>query len=319
MDPRTEYMALILEKLGSPLLAAVHEVGSRAAATGGPAPTPREDAEKVATLLGLITRAGASLSEKMDLKADENTADGLRVAVTALVSPLIAGTYQMSGRVPNDNDIDRLLSGFETVLAYADTFGDAADIRNRVQDLEREWAPSDPMQVGLQYFHILVPVVSAVQSFAFGQPEKKLLNDVTTMLLRDAKSLRAQLLPDATQTMATKGELTLLRACALLYSQCHYGEMARLMGLGDKARDAPMSADPVIKTYETRLALLNALAGTIIFGGETKTTANQDTQAPTPAPAVFAAPTPPAATTESAPPPVGNPGDPMSFFVKAEG
>ena len=111
MDPRTEYMALILEKLGSPLLAAVHEVGSRAAATGGPAPTPREDAEKVATLLGLITRAGASLSEKMDLKADENTADGLRVAVTALVSPLIAGTYQMSGRVPNDNDIDRLLSG----------------------------------------------------------------------------------------------------------------------------------------------------------------------------------------------------------------
>ena len=318
MDPRTEYMALILEKLGSPLLAAVHEVGSRAAATGGNVPTPREDAEKVAALLGLTTRAGLSLSEKMDLKANQDGADGLRVAVTSLVSPLIAGTYQMTGRLPQDGDIDRLLAGFETVLAYADTFGDAADIRNRVQDLEREWAPSDPMQVGLQYFHILVPVVSAVQSFSFGQPEKKLLNDITTALLRDAKSLRARLLANATGTMATKGELTLLRACALLYSQCHYGEMARLMSMGDKARDMPMSIDPVMKAYELRLALLSDMAQTLIFGGNSSaaTTSSQT-------PAVFATPAAPPVATPAAndapTAPVGTPSDPMSFFVKAEG
>lgn len=317
MDPRTEYMALILEKLGTPLLAAVHEVGSRAAATGGPAPTAREDAEKIAALLGLTTRAGLSLSEKMDLKADQDSADGLRVAVTALVSPLIAGAYQMTGRAPQDNDIDRLLAGFETVLAYADTFGDAADIRNRVQDLEREWAPSDPMQVGLQYFHILVPVVSAVQSFSFGQPEKKLLNDVTTLLLRDAKALRGRLLPTASGAAAAKGELTLLRACALLYSQCHYGEMARLMGMGDKARDMPMSIDPVMKAYEARMELLSDMAQTLIFGSGTQA-AGTSTQAPAPtsAPAVFAAP-----AANDAPPssPKGDPGNPMSFFVKAEG
>ncbi|MES2728894.1 MAG: hypothetical protein V4621_02190 [Pseudomonadota bacterium] len=333
MDPRTEYMTLILEKLGTPLLAAVHEVGSRAAATGIPAPSPREDAEKVAALLGLTTQAALSLSDKMDLKADENSADGLRVAVTALVSPLIAGTYQISGRIPQESDIDRMIAGFETVLAYADTFSDAADIRNRVQDLDREWAPADAMQVGLQYFQILVPVVGAVQSFSFGLPEKKMLNDVTAMLLRDARSLRDRLTPDANGTIATKAELALLRACALLYSQCHYGEMARLMGLGDKARDMPMSADPVMKTYELRLALLAELAQTLIFGGsQTESATAQGGPAPTAAqaqapadngvPSIFMAPPPasndsPAQAEQVAP--SGDPGDPMSFFAKKEG
>lgn len=268
MDPRAEYMALVLEKLGTPLLAAVHEVGNRQALTGSAPPTPRDDAEKMATLLGLITKAGIDLSARLDLKADEDTADGLRLAVTALVSPLVASVYQMTGRMPGEAEIERLQAGFETVLAYADNFGAAADIRDRLQGLDREWAPSDAAQVNLQYFQILVPVISAVLAFPFGQPEKKLLNDVTSRLLADSRACRAELFPEETGTAATKLELSYLRACALLYSQCHYAEMARLMSMGEKARDVPLSPDSVMRAYEVRLAMLNEMGRSLLFGDE---------------------------------------------------
>jgi hypothetical protein len=296
MDPRAEYMALVLEKLGTPLLAAVHEVGNRQAVMGANAPTPREDAERMAALLSLITKAGVDLSARLDLKADEDTADGLRVAVTALVSPLVASVYQMTGRIPGDAEIERLQSGFETVLAYADNFSGAADIRDRLQGLEREWAPSDAAQVSLQYFQILVPVVSAVLAFPFGQPEKKLLNDLTTRLLRDAKALKAELFPTLDGTAGTKIELSFLRAASMLYSQCHYAEMARLMSMGDKARDVPLSPDTVIASYEARLAMLSELGKTLIMGAEDDTaTGGASSQAP-------AAP-----QQEQAPPPVFSP------------
>ena len=316
MDPRAEYMALVLEKLGTPLLAAVHEVGNRQALMGSQVPTPRDDAEKMATLLGLITKAGIDLSARLDLKADEDTADGLRLAVTSLVSPLVASVYQMTGKMPGESEIERLQAGFETVLAYADNFGAAADIRDRLQGLDREWAPSDPAQVNLQYFQILVPVLSAILAFPFGQPEKKLLNDVTSRLLQDAKALRAQLFPNVTGTAATKLELSYLRACALLYSQCHYAEMARLMSMGDKARDIPLSPDSVIRAYEARIAMLDALGQSLIFGDDEAAGAGSASgggYAPPPASNMSVNTPPPIFNAPPAAPPANNGGVPDIF------
>ncbi len=328
MDPRSAFLLQVLEKLASPLVASISEVSVRQMMMPDPsqADSMRPEAEQVAALLTKSTQMSIGLSELIDLKLPENEADSLRLALTSLSSPLIANIYRLAGRSPTDQEIERVMAAMNAVFTYSHNFAPAADATVRMNVLEQDFYPSDPAQVTLQYMSALLPAVNSVMAYSFGQPEKKLIQDVADRLIREAKELCARMLPGVTEERKkAQCELAILRMSALIYSQCHFGEMAKLMATEEQARQGLAPAMTTLwQAFSLRMQMLEILGDVIVpgvaqtqgaGGGKAPAVAQPAQQAPLPPQA------PPAQVAETAPPaapqaPAGDKANPMSFFAK---
>ncbi len=335
MDPRSTFLIQVLEKLASPLVAAISEVSVRNMMLPDPENPPsfRPEAEQVAGLLTRSTQMSIGLSNLVDIKLPENEQDSLRLALTSLSSPLIANIYRLAGRVPNDAELDRIMAAMNSVITYADNFVTAGDASARLQHLDTDFFPVDAHQVTLQYMNVLLPAVNSIMAYSFGQPEKKLVQDVTEHLVRQAKDFRTKLFPNLSEKEAARSELAILRMASLIYSQCHFAEMAKLMATEEQARQGLAPAmDTLWQAFDIRMQMLEVLADCLVPGGGKSAAAGQATRKP----AVAAQQTQPATlTTIAAPPPVQPPaakaeetpvdtkpapakGNPMSFFAKKD-
>lgn len=334
MDSRSAFLLQVLEKLASPLVASISEVSVRQMMMPDPsqADSMRPEAEQVAALLTKSTQMSIGLSELIDLKLPENEADSLRLALTSLSSPLIANIYRLAGRSPTDQEVERVMAAMNAVFTYSNNFAPAADATVRMNVLDQDFYPSDPAQVTLQYMSALLPAVNSVMAYSFGQPEKKLIQDVADRLIREAKELCARMLPGVTEDrQKAQCELAILRMSALIYSQCHFGEMAKLMATEEQARQGLAPAMTTLwQAFSLRMQMLEILGDVIVpgvaqaqgaGGGKAPAVATapaQPAQSPLGAPQAPAAPAaaPAAAATSTAPPPAGDKANPMSFFAK---
>lgn len=327
MTQRSALQMQVFEKLGAPILAAIGEVAARG--EGGAPDDPRAEARRVALMLGKAVQASIALSNAMDLKDDDGQADSIRLALASLSGSLIAGSYRLTGRVPEDAEIGRIVSALEAVLSFADNFSPAADTMGRLRALEPGAVPYDDNQVAVLYFNRMVPVVDAVAAFSFGRPEKKLVQEIAGRLNRRAGEMREALSgPAADPRAARQEELTLLAALVDIYHGCHRAETLRLMAMDDAARmDAArsnggvLSMDPVWDAFEMRVAMLEALgAGVAADGPASSSPFAPAPQTPAQAPPVFAppreaaAPPAPAQPVQESAPPAAPSGNPMSFF-----
>ena len=231
-------MVQVLERLAAPLVAAISEVSVRNMMVPDPSQpgAMRPEAEQVAGLLTKSTQMSIGLVNLVDFNLPENEADSLRLALTTLSSPLIANLYRLTGRVPSDTELDRIMAAMNSVITYSDHFVTAGDVNARMQHMDTDFFPVDPHQITLQYMNVLLPAVNSVMAYSFGQPEKKLVQDVTERLVKEAKSFREKIFPDLNEKEAARSEIAILRMAALIYSQCHFAEMAKLMATEEQAR-----------------------------------------------------------------------------------
>jgi hypothetical protein len=320
MTPRSQFLIQVLEKLASPMVAAISEVSVRnnmipdTSQKGALKP----EAEQVAHLLTKSTQLSIGLSELMDLKVEEKEADSIRLALTSLASPLIANVYRIAGRVPTDAEMDRVVGALNSVIPFSDQFVTAADINARMAHMDTDFFPVDSHQITLQYINLLLPAVNSIMAYSFGQPEKKLVQEVTDRLIKDAKAFRARIFPNLNEQESARAELAVLRMAAMIYSQCHFGEMAKLMATEEQARQgmAP-TMDSLWQAFGLRMQMLEVLAETLIPNEKTESETESKTESTKVKPSK---PTPikadkPAKSAESDKK-AGDSSDPMSFFVK---
>lgn len=320
MDTRSIFLLQVLEKLATPLVAAINEVSVRQMMVPDPKQpgAMRPEAEQVAGLLTKSTQMSIGLSQLVDMKLPEGEADSLRLALTSLASPLMANIYRLAGRSPSDQEIERVTTAMSAVMTYADNFAPAGDANVRMANIDNDFFPSDPLQITLLYMNALLPAVNSVMAYSFGQPEKKLVQDVSERLVREAKVLRQRIFPDLPEgSAAAKADLALLRMTAQIYSQCHFAEMAKLMATEDQVRQGMAPAMTTLwQSFILRMQMLEVLGDALIPKAKSaSTTAASGGKDPEIASSVVTPLVPPKASeapaaTESAS------GSPMSFFVK---
>lgn len=330
MDPRSNFLVQVLEKLASPLVAAISEVSVRnmILADPGQPGAMRPEAEQVAGLLTKSTQMSIGLANLVDFNLPENEADSMRLALTTLSSPLIANLYRLTGRVPSDNELDRIMAAMNSVITYSDSFVTAGDANARMQHMDTDFFPVDQHQVTLQYMNVLLPAVNSVMAYSFGQPEKKLVQDVTERLVKESKAFREKIFPNLDEKESARAQLAILRMASQIYSQCHFAEMAKLMATEEQARQGLAPAMTTLwQAFGLRLQMLEVVAEALVPGGKARETAGSSSRVPqvektpevqvAPAPVTQVAPpavppTPPEEKSAASPPS----GNPMSFFAK---
>lgn len=340
MDKKHQIFLQVFEKLGTPLVAAVNEVTAR---SGGKT-TEKEDAEKLAQLLTAVTKASIELSEKSDLTQSDADKDDLRLGLTSVVTPLVAGLYQMSGKIPAGADAQRFSEAFQALASYADNFVSIKDAANRIKQMEQGQFFADENQIRLQTLNALVPIVNSVVAFPFGEQPGKLIRKVTDRLLADAREIQGDIMSDLPKGEKEHAQLSLLKGLVVIYAQSHFSEMARIVSSQDqqKREGSGMTMEPVWKAYDARVDMLKVLAAALsdqeLGAGQpapqqaaqelpaqqtaqqqqppqtqpqTQPLAQEETQPPSPTPP--STPQPQEAPAQSA---SSGGGSPMSFFAK---
>lgn len=265
MTDKTDILLQVMEKIGSPLISSVNDVSARLHTSkgqkaGGESDNLNDEAEKIAGLLNKSVQLALSTSELFEIPEEEEKADSLRLALTAMAGPLLANHYRMTTKIPEDADLKRFKSTFNAVMTFADSFDVAADATARLDQIDKDFYPADKTQIHILYLQAMVPVLNAVASFSFGHQENKLVKEVTDTLLKRTRDIREEIVSDANEKKSAQCDLALLRALSIIYSQCHFSEMARLMSLpADKREKEPGTLDPVWKAFEARASLLKIL------------------------------------------------------------
>ena len=270
MDTKSTFLLQVLEKLAAPMVAAISEVSVRQALIPDPSQpgAMRPEAEQVAGLLTKSTQLSIGLSNLMDMRQAEAEADSIRLALTSLASPLMSNIYRLAGRPPTEAEIQRISDAMGAVVSYSDGYRAAADVNVRMAQIDADFFPSDDAQVSLLYMSALLPVVNSIMAYSFGQPEKKLVQDVTERLVRESKFLRAKMFPEITEgPLSAKADLALLRMAGQIYSQCHFAEMAKLMATEDQVRQGMAPTMTALwQSFILRMQMLEILGDALIPG-----------------------------------------------------
>lgn len=310
MDSKSQFLLELLAKLGSPLLQAVNAQS----ADGN-----QKDAQTIAALLSETVKISIALAQAMNLKTDDGDADAIRVALAALAGKLVADSYAQTGRLPGEQDSQRIVKSLESVLAFSDNFAPAAEHAPRLMTLGGDAPFFDAMQTNLYAINALVPAIAAVSEFSFGQPETRLIQEISANLSERTNALRAALLDTVSGPEEKLADMVILQALSQLYASAHRAETARLRTLPEDQRGGALSLQPVWTVLDKQVSMLEVLiasmTGTDIAGsGRGGKGVKPAVEAPIQESPPVAAP----AAAEPATPPPARPagGNPMAFFKK---
>lgn len=309
MTPNAQYLLQILEKIGSPLMRAVIAQDSSADDSA-----LQEQAKTLAALLSRTVQVSIGMSQSFDFAKNETAigseqdGDTLRVALAALAGPLVADQYSKMGRLPADQDLNRLTSTLDSVLTFSENFSpNTTDAAARLQNIDSNaGAATDATQRSLHYIGAFLPVIDAVARFSFGQNEKKLVLDVSEKLVKRAMDLRETAFATIQGEEAQKAaEVKILAALGQVYAACHDAQIAAMTAGDGAAADADPDAalQTVWKNFETRCAMIEAVVGGFDMGAAATQSGAVAPEAP---PATPAAPLPSDIPSETPTAPVEN-------------
>lgn len=336
MDSKHQTFLRIFEKLGTPLIAAVNEVRTR---TGQPDGDDTGDAKKLAQLLTVVTKESVDLADKADIVQSDSEKDDLRLSLTTIIAPLVASLYQMTGKIPEDKETAQLSESFGVLSSYIDNFISIKEGAARIGQMEDGQYFVDKNQIKIQTLSVLIPVVNSVIAFPFGEKPSKLIRTVCSRLIEESEKLQEKISPTDNEAEAKHIQLGLLRSLVVIYSQCHFSEMARILNSQGKNRaEANLSIEPVWKAFSERVDMIDAVSS-VLSGNEDATESQRDNRAPQdleneedepePSPQKVGQPDPTSlapgdtlmAETHSPPLPTEKsktPANPMAFFAKKD-
>ncbi|MCD8497586.1 MAG: hypothetical protein LRZ85_05580 [Alphaproteobacteria bacterium] len=195
MDSRADYLIQILDKIGGPLVAALaHGDRGDDSQSLNPEASAREEAQAIAQLLARCVQMSIDIGGMMELDmSDPETADRLRLSLMVMAGPLIAAQYRHDGRVPGDAEQKKIMTGLEAVLAFSQNFSpSAANAAELAGSADASSPAGSDMVRAMRHF---TPVINAIGAFPFGQPEKKLIQDVSARITARVDDLAESLLP----------------------------------------------------------------------------------------------------------------------------
>jgi len=323
VSPRTSFVLQLLDKLGTPLLRSILVQKGEQDESGV------KDAQAMASLLAQAIKVSITIAQAMNLKPEDGDANAIRVALAAIAGELIADYYETHGRMPGDAEGRRIFKSLEAVLTFADNFAPAAEHAGRLETLESKPVFLDPAEVTLYTMRALVPVITAVGEFSFGQPESKLIQDIATALQRKAMAMVQVFGSMTAQTPSIKlSELIVLQALAEIYGQVHRIETARLQAQGEGVARGQPSMETVWAAFERRREMMDVLMHTISQPSSMSSAQGASSSGVRPVvqeQPIEPPPSQPAAPLPSSPPPAappatggetGAPSNPMSYFKK---
>ena len=308
MAQTSKFTVQLLEKIGAPLAAAIESVSLQGD------DKDIEAAKLMAQMLGQAVQVSISLNGLLNVQEDEAQADSTRLALAALAAPLIADFYTQNERVPEDQDIKRIIKSLESVLAFADNFTAAEEGKSRLATIDHDAPLFDKTQSSLVVMQVLTPVISAVAEFPFGQSEVKLVQDIASRLQDIAADIAKS------SSISDKlGELMVLKALASLYAQCHRAQTQKLASTTpdeNVENRAELSLSPVWENFDVRVAMIKAVMGAN-KSDEAAPASKAPVQSQSAAPEISEEPVQTEAPTTPASQPVAE-GSPMGFFKKPD-
>lgn len=333
MNTRINDLVHILEKIGTPLMAAIGH-------TQNPNTSPADTAETMAALLARTIQLSINIGESAQISATDAEDDSIRVALAAMASPLIAEHYKNNGQVPEESLIQRTAASLDAVINFSKNFKLDAEMEERLGALDTGTL-KDGAQAELLYIHAFIPVVQAISEFSFGQPETKLLSELTERINAHAQQLTQSLFDDLEDGTDIKTvELSVLKALAGIYANAHRAASNALKTATDDDQDV-LGLDRAWQAFELQVSMLDALmsgvsgkepdpapsaqepkqepaetpAQSVSEVPDTKPEANEDEAPPPPPPLTPKQDTPPPKepAKETPAPPSGGP---MGFFAK---
>jgi len=214
----------LFERLGVPLVNAItavrlwHEVeGSPAGQLSG-----QDDSVIYATTLASLLNRSVSLStaltEKLELPPTSD--ERHRLDLAAISTLMIAHQYALMARVPDDGDIPKITSSFESVLSFADYFSSDDQMKAR-------GAKDEDLLV--QCLDAVVPLVQTIGRFAFGRNQKSLITEILDDLGKRVDSLMRAFGQDMKTRDLTLQKMSILKASAQLLTLCYEAEMNTLV------------------------------------------------------------------------------------------
>lgn len=261
-DPARQRTAALLkafERIGAPLITAVSEVQSW---SGPDDDTPEHDAELLARLISTTVSVSQKVADRIGAQQHPD-ADWVRWSVAAVMSPVVATQYRVTGKPLNDRDAGRIVSAVDAVAAFA---GDYTEGGYGREALELDDEPAAGLRI--KAVNALVPVIGAIARFAFGHPEQTLIRDVLQALQGRVDRVTQRLLDDrANAEERVRFELGILNAACQLYAECHYAEMDRLLDMSPEERadyarehNNTLPMEPVWDAFDLRMEMLMTVA-----------------------------------------------------------
>lgn len=312
MNQRNAYLIQILEKIGSPLLRAVMSKGAEAEGAS-------DEASKIAGLLSRTVQLSIDLGRMVEIdKSSPDEIESLRVAMAGLAGPIIASQYAQNAKVPSENDVRKLTGALEAVMTFSDNFTPSDDHVIRLENMKANGMPGDVYQINIQYIQAFVPIADVVASFPFGQPEKKLMQDVADKVNAKAKQISKDVFgTDLNGNQQKLCELALVKSLADLYAGCHKTEMNKLMAVQEPDASAQQTAlQSVWESFDTKAEILGMMAQNIVptsqKSGAAPSTPTSAKSTETPQTKPPSQQSPAQSTPAAAPPPAS--GNPMAMF-----
>ncbi|MDB2682785.1 hypothetical protein N9Z27_00860 [Alphaproteobacteria bacterium] len=314
MDTRAQYFIQVLEKIGSPLMAAIINFDKGLKDDGAQAKT-------IAGLLAKSVESGIALGELIDIGVMGEKSDSMRVALAGVSADLIGDFHRITGKTPGEKEIQAIATAMQAVLTFSENFTPSQENVARLDKLVADGSPVDVPQIQAQYMQAFGPIITAIAEFPFGHQEIKLMSSVSSRLIAKAEAITKSLNNSTDELTQKRMALGVLKALIPLYDSCHRAETARVMAMSDDERAAQpqdsgggLLLDPLWERFETRATLLETLVNSI-FGVEQEAASGAgDTQAPA-SPAVAEPPAAPTAPVQESSPPDDN-GNPMAMFSK---
>lgn len=252
-----------------PLIAAASEVsarlGDRDSTTSDGKRLDTEALKAEAGTIAALLKRSAELSQKLasktGLEQNEGDKDALRLGMTAVSGPVVAGIYRLSGKIPEEKDVQNVTEAFETVFPEADKAVNIEKAEILLKCLGGESA-SGLSQTASKLFGVqaLVPVINSVIANDFGQDRKILVKEISEKIMVKKDMLSSSLaLKDEEKTVI---DHVILKALCVLYSQCHFSESSKLQQDSDKKA----ALQNVWKAFDLRLELMQTLVENLLLG-----------------------------------------------------
>tara|TARA_R110001592_G_scaffold3525_16_gene19965 strand:- start:7523 stop:8674 length:1152 start_codon:yes stop_codon:yes gene_type:complete len=253
---RAELLSIIMHDIGLPVVQGIIDVARDK--------SEEQVVEEITQLLKKTIHNADEIKSLLDLLEDEEKDVSVRLNLATLSCHIIAAHYQKNKRLPTEAELKRSVSSIDLLLTFSENYIPMERLDGVYPEHLRGLSPLSRTVANLVYLKYYVPLVDAVSEFSFGQPETKMIQDVSEKLRQRAADLTDTLMGDSiTKHEKKSSELLILSSLIPLYCACHNKEKSRIMALNEDVRNQENN-DAQIKniwsTFEKRIAMLTLLA-----------------------------------------------------------